>query len=93
MAPSGAAQVDGALTEVLCSVFLPPVGVRPRLSLPALTKVDFRARCFETADIVDQAFVCNLCLSLFRDKPSDRCPTCDAAIWAGADKTDGKRKR
>jgi transcription initiation factor TFIIH subunit 3 len=61
--------------------------------LPALTKVDFRARCFETADIVDQAFVCNLCLSLFRDRPSDRCPTCDAAIYVGPDMSNGKRKR
>lgn len=39
LAPSGAAQVDGALTEVLFSVFLPPLSCRPSLNLPALNKV------------------------------------------------------
>jgi transcription initiation factor TFIIH subunit 3 len=82
LAPSGAAQADGALTEVLCSVFLAPLECRPKFNLPALTKVDFRARCFETAEIVDRAYVCNLCLSIFRDRPpaGGSCPTCDAKI-------------
>jgi transcription initiation factor TFIIH subunit 3 len=81
LAPSGAAQVGGALTEVLFSVFLPPLRCRPILNLPALNKVDFRARCFETGTIVDMAYVCNQCLCIVQTKPtSDRCRTCQAPI-------------
>ena len=80
LAPSGAAQVGGALTEVLLSVFLPPPGSRPTLTLPAINKVDFRAQCFETGECVDMAFVCNQCLSIFKNKPVDFCPTCGAHI-------------
>jgi len=80
LAPSGAAQVGGALTEVLLSVFLPPPGSRSALSLPAINKVDFRAQCFESGECVDMAFVCNQCLSIFKNKPKDFCPTCGADI-------------
>ena len=79
-APTGMAQVGGALTEVLLSIFLAPLPSRSSLHLPALDKVDFRARCFETAATVDQAFVCNQCLSIFQKKPSTACPTCQAKI-------------
>jgi transcription initiation factor TFIIH subunit 3 len=82
LAPSGAAQVGGALTEVLFSVFLSPLSCRSSLNLPALNKVDFRARCFQTGNIVDQAFVCNQCLSIFSSKPTGHCPTCQAMIHA-----------
>lgn len=82
-APSGMAQVGGALTQVLLSVFLAPVPSRTVLNLPALNKVDFRARCFETGATVDQAYVCNLCLSIFQNRPSGSfCPTCQAKIVA-----------
>ena len=85
LAPSGAAQVGGALTEVLVSVFLPGVECRPNLQLPGINKVDFRARCFETAEMVDLAWVCNQCLSIFATNPSTQqtepqCPTCGARI-------------
>jgi transcription initiation factor TFIIH subunit 3 len=85
LAPSGAAQVGGALTEVLLSVFLPPLSCRPVMHLPALNKVDFRAKCFETGAAVDQAFVCNQCLSIFQHLPKQTCPTCHAKIH-GSDK-------
>jgi transcription initiation factor TFIIH subunit 3 len=83
-APTGMAQIGGALTEVLLSVFLPPLHSRSCLNLPALNKVDFRARCFETGEMVDMAFCCNLCLSIFRVKPTTtgHCPTCQAKIVA-----------
>ena len=76
LAPSGAAQVGGALTEVLWSVFLEP-------SLNAANnnnnKVDFRARAGDRA--VDMALVCNQCLSIFAQKPTGKeCPTCGATI-------------
>ena len=80
LAPSGAAQVGGALTEVLVSVFLSPVAVRKRMNLPSLSEVDFRPRCFETGEIVDTAFVCNQCLSIFKNCPRDSCPTCGADV-------------
>jgi transcription initiation factor TFIIH subunit 3 len=80
LAPSGAAQVGGALTEVLMSVFLAPRSCRSSLNLPAINKVDFRARCFETGEIVDVAYVCNQCLSIFKKKPNEVCPTCQADI-------------
>ena len=80
-----AAQVHGALAEVFLAVFLPPVPCRTALHLPALNKVDFRARCFETAETVDMAFVCNQCLSIFKVKPQSKCPTCQANIY-GANK-------
>jgi transcription initiation factor TFIIH subunit 3 len=80
LAPSGAAQVGGGLTQVLCTVFLPPRSVRRHLHLPVLTEVDFRARCFATGESVEMAHVCNQCLSIFRDRPTDSiCPTCGAS--------------
>lgn len=80
LAPSGAAQANRALTEVLLSVFLPSRSCRNRLNLPAMNKVDFRARSFDTGEIVDMAFVCEKCLSIFKQKPQGHCPTCDADI-------------
>lgn len=78
LAPTGAAQVEGALTQVLVSVFLPSNQARKQMNLPALTEVDFRSRCFETGESVDIAFVCNSCLSIFKRKPAERCHTCGA---------------
>lgn len=82
LAPNGAAQANKALTEVLLSVFLPPRSCRGSLNLPAMNKVDFRARSFDTGEIVDMAFVCEKCLSLFKHMPSGHCPTCNAEIRA-----------
>ena len=81
LAPSGAAQANKALSEVMLSVFLPgSKGCRSSLNLPAINKVDFRARSFDTGESVDIAFVCNQCLSIFQQKPQRHCPTCDAEI-------------
>lgn len=85
LAPSGAAQVGGALTEVLISVFLSPVSVRAVLNLPTLTDVDFRPRCFETGELVDVAHVCNQCLSIFKKLPNETCATCGARIVSSRD--------
>lgn len=81
LSPTGAAQVGAPLTEVLLSVFLSSLSSRPQLNLPGLSKVDFRARCFETGAIVDMAYTCNICLSIFAKKPSGSvCPTCQSLI-------------
>lgn len=82
LAPTGAAQVGGALTEVLLTVFLPPANTRNALNLPAVNKVDFRARCFQTLETVDLAYTCNQCLSIFSTKPKTQCPTCQTKIWS-----------
>lgn len=80
MTPLGASQCCNALTEILLSVFLPPRACRDRLKLPGIDQVDFRARAFDTGNIVDTAYVCNQCLSIFENEPTERCPTCDAEI-------------
>jgi transcription initiation factor TFIIH subunit 3 len=78
--PKGPAQVNGALSEVLLSVFLPPTHLRKEMNLPKLTKVDFRARCFETGECIDIGRVCNQCLSIFKERPRERCWTCGAKV-------------
>ena len=78
--PSGAAQVGGALSEVLMSVFLPPSSIRSEMNLPKLHNVDFRARCFETGESIDVAQICNQCLSIFKERPKEFCPTCGAKV-------------
>ena len=56
-APSGMSQVGEAFTQVLLSVFLAPEPCRTVLNMPALNKVDLRARCFETCATADQGFL------------------------------------
>eukprot|EP00536_Pseudo-nitzschia_multiseries_P006310 jgi/Psemu1/192807/e_gw1.132.14.1 len=80
MKPKGPSQSNKALTEILLSVFLPPRSCRPRLNLPGIDEVDFRPRSFDTRAMLDIAFVCNQCLSIFEKKPVGRCATCDAEI-------------
>ena len=77
----GGAQISGGLTEVLMTVFLPPLGIRKNLNLPKTKEVDFRARCFATGSLLDQGMVCNLCLSIFKEEPTGKfCLTCGAKI-------------
>jgi len=78
--PSGAAQVGGALSEVLMSVFLPPPNIRGDMNLPKLNNVDFRARCFESGESIDIAQICNQCLSIFKTRPKESCLTCGALV-------------
>lgn len=78
--PTDTTQIGGMLTEILMTVFLPPLGLRRKLNLPRVNQVDFRARCFESGESVDLAYACNLCLSIFKEEPlmGSRCPTCGA---------------
>eukprot|EP00531_Pseudo-nitzschia_arenysensis_P015326 CAMPEP_0116128184 /NCGR_PEP_ID=MMETSP0329-20121206/7226_1 /TAXON_ID=697910 /ORGANISM="Pseudo-nitzschia arenysensis, Strain B593" /LENGTH=366 /DNA_ID=CAMNT_0003622309 /DNA_START=253 /DNA_END=1353 /DNA_ORIENTATION=+ len=91
LAPKGAAQSNRALTEVLLGVFLPPRSSRSRLNLPGINKVDFRARAFDTGNILDMAYVCNQCLSIFENRPSGSCPTCGAEIRLPANQNKQQR--
>jgi transcription initiation factor TFIIH subunit 3 len=85
--PTSPSQADKGLTEVLLTIFLPPRSSRPRLNQVAINDLDFRARSFDTGEIVDMAFVCNQCLSIFSQQPTGRCPTCDAEIRSKKHKT------
>ena len=79
--PSGRSQISGGLTSVLMTLFLPTLAVRRSLNMTKVTKVDFRARCFETGVSLDIGMVCNLCLSIFKDEPKDGfCHTCGAKV-------------
>ena len=95
--PSGAAQVGGALSEVLMSVFLPPPNIRSGMNLPKLNNVDFRARCFESGESIDIAQICNQCLSIFKDRPKESCLTCGAIVrtktGSGSNKSGGGAKK
>eukprot|EP00986_Skeletonema_menzelii_P016766 scaffold15824_cov155-Skeletonema_menzelii.AAC.6 len=90
--PSGAAQVGGALSEVLMSVFLPPPNIRTNMNLPKLNNVDFRARCFETGESIDVAQICNQCLSIFKVKPKDKCLTCGAKVKKRSSSKGGSKR-
>lgn len=94
LTPKGATPVGGALTEVLVSGFLPPLIARHVLNVPAIHKVDFRARCFESHATVDMAYVCNQCLSIYKIAPTtETCPTCNAKILVAAKNNNGRSKR
>jgi len=93
--PSGAAQVGGALSEVLMSVFLPPPTIRGDMNLPKLNNVDFRARCFESGESIDIAQICNQCLSIFKTRPKESCLTCGALVRkkAASSSVNGKKMK
>mmetsp|Transcript_5375 Transcript_5375/g.6884 ORF Transcript_5375/g.6884 Transcript_5375/m.6884 type:complete len:397 (+) Transcript_5375:73-1263(+) len=79
--PRAKAQLDGGLTTVLMTLFLPTLAIRRNLNMTKVSKVDFRARCFETGASLDVGMVCNLCLSIFKNEPKDGfCLTCGAKI-------------
>jgi transcription initiation factor TFIIH subunit 3 len=85
--PTSPSQAEKGLTEVLLTIYLPPRSSRPRLNQVAINDLDFRARSFDTGEIVDMAYVCNQCLSIFSQQPTGRCPTCDAEIKSKKKKT------
>lgn len=89
LAPNDRTQGQGVLAQILLSVFLAPIQCRRQMKLPGLNQVDFRARCFESGAMVDRAFVCNQCLSVFSKKPTEQCPTCGAWI---VDKTNAHNR-
>lgn len=65
-----------ALIQYLIVAFLPSQSLRPLLTLPTSDKVDFRASCFCHNNIVDIAYICSVCLSIFCQPPS-KCSTCE----------------
>ncbi|BHF57999.1 General transcription factor IIH subunit 3 [Sparganum proliferum] len=71
------------LLQYLISVFLPRVNMRSSLILPDSRNsgpshgVDFRAACFCHRQLVDLAYVCSVCLSVFCSF-SPVCSTCNS---------------
>lgn len=66
---------QSALLQYLIMCFLPPPEVRQIMAVPTQEKIDFRAVCFCHKNIVDIAFVCSVCLSIFC-QPVPVCSTC-----------------
>ncbi|VDC01666.1 unnamed protein product [Peniophora sp. CBMAI 1063] len=64
-----------ALLQYLIMSFLPPPSMRQYIAVPKQDKVDFRAACFCHKTIVEIAFICSVCLSIFC-RPTPICSTC-----------------
>lgn len=64
-----------ALLQYLMMSFLAPPGLRQLITVPTQDKIDFRAACFCHKNIVDIAFICSVCLSIFCS-PVPVCSTC-----------------
>lgn len=57
---------------------------RESLISPTTDTVDFRAACFCHGKVVDQGFVCSICLSIFCELPQDaECLTCGTKLALG----------
>jgi transcription initiation factor TFIIH subunit 3 len=57
---------------------------RESLVSPTTDTVDFRAACFCHGRVVDQGFVCSICLSIFCELPDDaECLTCGTKLALG----------
>ncbi|CAM9647401.1 unnamed protein product [Ascophyllum nodosum] len=63
------------ILQYLLATFLPSKSCRKYLKLRKQQRVDFRAACFCHKKVVDIAYVCSVCLSVFCDF-SPVCSTC-----------------
>jgi transcription initiation factor TFIIH subunit 3 len=68
-------QQEDSLLEYFMYLFLPSNRTRQVLRLPNQETVDFRAACFCHKKVVEQAYVCSVCLSIFCTYTSE-CRTC-----------------
>ncbi|CAM9362003.1 unnamed protein product [Discosporangium mesarthrocarpum] len=71
---------EGGLAQYLVTTFLPSQSCRKYLKLRKQQTVDFRAACFCHKKVVDIAFVCSVCLSVFCEF-SPVCSTCGTRAW------------
>ncbi|KAI0435927.1 TFIIH subunit Tfb4/p34 [Xylaria telfairii] len=80
---SAAANPRGLLSYLMFG-FLADVDARGALVTPSMDSVDFRAACFCHRDVVDTAFVCSICLSIFCHVPDRaQCLTCGTRLTLG----------
>lgn len=71
----------GGLIQLLQTVFLPDRLSRDFLAMPTPEKVDFRASCMKTRQIIQDGYTCSVCLSTFATsvaKGAAMCPICNA---------------
>ncbi|XP_037957372.1 general transcription factor IIH subunit 3 [Teleopsis dalmanni] len=80
------------LLQYFLWVFLPEPEIRKKLVLPQLNKVDTRAACFCHRELIEVAFVCSVCLSVFC-KFSPICTTCHTIFKAPELIQTAKKKR
>jgi len=82
----------GGLLQYLVWIFLPGPKLRKILGAPPRVRVDYRAACFCHRQLVDIAFVCSVCLSIFcRFNPV--CTTCHSVFKAPGLPPPTKKKR
>jgi len=80
------------LLQYLIWVFLPGPKLRNILGAPPRVRVDYRAACFCHRQLVDIAFVCSVCLSIFcRFNPV--CTTCHSVFKAPGLPAPTKKKK
>lgn len=80
---SAAAHPQGFLTYLMFGL-VADTEARESLVSPAADTVDFRAACFCHGRVVDQGFVCSICLSIFCELPDDaECLTCGTKLALG----------
>ncbi|KAI1124127.1 TFIIH subunit Tfb4/p34 [Nemania abortiva] len=80
---SAAANPRGLLSYLMFG-FLADVDARATLVTPTQHAVDFRAACFCHRNVVDQGFVCSICLSIFCAVPDHaECHTCGTKLALG----------
>lgn len=65
-------ETSPVLLQYLLTIFLPGKACRKHLQLPHQESVDLRASCFFTHEMIDEGFVCSVCLSVF----SEELPIC-----------------
>ncbi|KAL2214183.1 transcription factor Tfb4 [Sarocladium strictum] len=80
---SAAAHPQGLLTYLMFGL-IADTEARESLVSPTTDTVDFRAACFCHGRVVDQGFVCSICLSIFCELPDDaECLTCGTKLALG----------
>ncbi|KAI1084522.1 transcription factor Tfb4 [Whalleya microplaca] len=81
---SAAANPRGLLSYLMFG-FLADAEARRSLVAPTQDSVDFRAACFCHRNVVDAAFVCSICLSIFCEVPqAAECLTCGTRLALGS---------
>lgn len=63
------------MLQALLTCHLPDPIIRNSLRLPRLTQVDMRAACFCHGKVVDNGYVCPVCLAVYCEE-SIKCATC-----------------
>jgi len=73
--PPAPVDATPTLLQHFMVIFLPSTATRRFLKLPRCESVDLRASCFLTKSMIDEGYVCSVCLSVFATE-EQQCPTC-----------------